>query len=177
MIDVDSIYTTMMEIGQWVSSDNYSGRIVKISNAFVFKGPVYNYSRDFPFVWDEFNLPVRYGSDMDLAKEIVVRIASEELSDYVARSISEWKGVVAKYYIEDAEVEPTLAITLTDNWAQFNLRYIVDYKKRRYTKNLLHERIGKEIEATNGKVQLASATFEIVRIPTVDVTTTGNTNA
>ena len=110
MIDVDSIYTTMMEIGQWVSSDNYSGRIVKISNAFVFKGPVYNYSRDFPFVWDEFNLPVRYGSDMDLAKEIVVRIASEELSDYVARSISEWKGVVAKYYIEDAEVEPTLAM-------------------------------------------------------------------
>ncbi|MCB0448192.1 MAG: mechanosensitive ion channel, partial [Gelidibacter sp.] len=63
VIDVDSIYTTMMEIGQWVSSDNYSGRIVKLSNAFVFKGPVYNYSRDFPFIWDEFNLPIRYGSD------------------------------------------------------------------------------------------------------------------
>jgi len=28
VIDVDSIYTTMMEIGQWVESDNYSGRIV-----------------------------------------------------------------------------------------------------------------------------------------------------
>ncbi|WP_339895479.1 mechanosensitive ion channel domain-containing protein [uncultured Algibacter sp.] len=40
VIDVDSIYTTMMEIGQWVSSDNYSGRIVKLSNAFVFKGPI-----------------------------------------------------------------------------------------------------------------------------------------
>jgi small-conductance mechanosensitive channel len=169
VIDVDSIYTTMMEIGQWVSSDNYTGRIVKISNAFVFKGPVYNYSRDFPFVWDEFNLPIRYGSDMDLAKEIVVRVATEELSEYVARSVSEWKRVVAKYYIEDAVVEPTLAITLTDNWAQFNLRYIVDYKKRRYTKNLLHERIGKEIAASNGKVELASATFEIVRIPTLDL--------
>jgi len=56
VIDIDSIYTTMMEIGEWVSSDNYSGRIVKLSNAFVFKGPVYNYSKDFPFVWDEFNL-------------------------------------------------------------------------------------------------------------------------
>lgn len=29
VIDVDSIYTTMMEIGQWVESDNYTGRIVK----------------------------------------------------------------------------------------------------------------------------------------------------
>jgi len=44
VIDVDSIYTTMMEIGEWVSGDNYSGRIVKLSNAFVFKGPIYNYS-------------------------------------------------------------------------------------------------------------------------------------
>jgi small-conductance mechanosensitive channel len=37
VIDIDSIYTTMMEIGEWVSSDNYSGRIVKLSNAFVLK--------------------------------------------------------------------------------------------------------------------------------------------
>jgi len=36
VIDIDSIYTTLMEIGEWVSTDNYSGRIVKISNAFVF---------------------------------------------------------------------------------------------------------------------------------------------
>lgn len=169
VIDIDSVYTTMMEIGEWVSSDNYSGRIVKLSNAFVFKGPVYNYSKDFPFVWDEFNLPIRYGSDIELAKTIVVKIASETLSEYVSKSISEWNKVVKKYYIENAEVEPTLAITMTDNWIQFNLRYIVDYKKRRYTKHILNELIGKEIQKTDGKVQLASATFEIVSVPIIHV--------
>ncbi|MDX1409500.1 MAG: mechanosensitive ion channel family protein, partial [Saprospiraceae bacterium] len=141
VIDIDSVYTTMMEIGQWVSSDNYSGRIVKLSNAFVFKGPVYNYSRDFPFIWDEFNIPVRYGSDIELAKKIVMDIAKEELSDYVSASISKWKDVVDKYYIEDAIVDPTFAISMTDNWIQFNLRYIVDYKRRRVTKHKLQERI------------------------------------
>jgi len=40
VIDIDSIYTTMMEIGEWVSNDNYSGRIGKLSKDFVFKGPV-----------------------------------------------------------------------------------------------------------------------------------------
>ncbi|AWV97452.1 mechanosensitive ion channel family protein [Arcticibacterium luteifluviistationis] len=169
VIDIDSIYTTMMEIGEWVSSDNYTGRIVKLSNAFVFKGPVYNYSKDFPFVWDEFNLPIRYNSDIELAKTIVVQIASETLSEYVSQSISEWSQVVNKYYIENAEVDPTLAITMTDNWIQFNLRYIVDYKKRRYTKHLLNELIGKAIQKTEGKVQLASATFEIVRVPNINV--------
>ncbi|MFT5886926.1 MAG: small-conductance mechanosensitive channel [Arcticibacterium sp.] len=131
VIDIDSIYTTMMEIGEWISSDNYSGRIVKLSNAFVFKGPVYNYSKDFPFVWDEFNLPIKYDSDIELAKIVAIRIASETLSEYVSQSISEWNQVVNKYYIENAQVESTLAITMTDNWVQFNLRYIVDYKKRR----------------------------------------------
>lgn len=169
VIDIDSIYTTMMEIGEWISSDNYSGRIVKLSNSFVFKGAIYNYSQDFPFVWDEFNLPIRYGSDLELAKKIVIGIASETLSEYVTQSLSNWKEVVNKYYIEDAEVEPTLAITLTDNWVQFNLRYIVNYKKRRHTKHLLSEKIGKAILDTNGKVIIASSTFEIVKIPHIDV--------
>lgn len=169
VINIDSIYTTMMEIGEWVSSDNYSGRIVKLSNAFVFKGPVYNYSQDFPFVWDEFNLPIRYGSDIELAKKIVISVAQEHLSEYVAESIADWKKVVEKHYIENAQVEPTLAITMTDNWIQFNLRYIVDYKKRRYIKNILNEEIGKRILNSDNQVQLASATYEIVSIPTLKV--------
>jgi len=169
VIDIDSIYTTMMEIGEWVSSDNYSGRIVKLSNAFVFRGPVYNYSRDFPFIWDEFDLPIRYGSDVELAKKIVMDIASSQLSGYVEQSLKKWQTVVDRYYIENAMVEPTLAITLTDNWLRFNLRYIVDYKKRRYTRHLLNELIRKEIEKTDGKVQLASTTLEVVRIPTIDI--------
>ncbi len=173
VIDIDSIYTTMMEIGEWVSSDNYSGRIVKLSNAFVFKGPIYNYSQDFPFVWDEINLPIRYGSDLDLAKSIVVTKTAEILSEYVASSLENWKKVVTKFYIEDAEVSPTLAITMTDNWVQFNVRYIVHYRKRRSTKNILHETLGKAIQATDGKVTLASATVEIIKIPDLNITQEG----
>ncbi len=168
VIDIDSIYTTMMEIGEWVSSDNYTGRIVKLSNAFVFKGPVYNYSQDFPFVWDEFTIPIRYGSDIDLAKSIIIGLSSEVLSEYVTESLEQWGQVVNKYYIEDAQVEPTLAITMTDNWMAFNLRYIVDYKKRRLTKHRLNELVGQRVLASGGKVQLASATFEIVKIPTIE---------
>ena len=171
VIDVDSIYTTMMEIGQWVESDNYTGRIVKLSNAFVFKGPVYNYSKDFPFIWDEFNLPIRYGSDIELAKAIIIKAATTTLAEYTKASKDQWKDVVTKYYIEDAMVEPTLATTLTDNWVKFNLRYIVDYKKRRVTKHVLNDLIRKEIEATNGKVVLASQTIELIKIPDLKIET------
>ncbi|RYM35992.1 mechanosensitive ion channel [Brumimicrobium glaciale] len=171
VIDVDSIYTTMMEIGEWVNSDNYSGRIVKISNAFVFKGPVYNYSQNFPFVWDEVRIPIRYSSDVELAKSIIIEIATKHLSEYARQAQEEWKSVVHKYYIEDAQINPTLAVTLTDNWIELDLRYIVDYKKRRATKSILNEEIKHRFHNLEGKVEFASATFEIVNIPVVNVKT------
>ncbi|WP_242158908.1 mechanosensitive ion channel family protein [Aestuariivivens sediminis] len=171
VIDVDSIYTTMMEIGQWVSSDNYSGRLVKLSNAFVFKGPIYNYSQDFPFIWDELNLPITYDSNVELAKSIVIKIASNILSEFTASSKSQWNEVVNKYYIEAAMLDPTLAISLTDNWIQFNLRYIVNYKRRRSTKHLLFDAIHKKIKTTNGEVTLASTTLELIKIPEVKINT------
>ena len=79
------------------------------------------------------------------------------------------KNVVGKYYIEDALVNPTLAIPMTDNWILFNLRYIVDYKKRRMTQHLLNDGIHKKIKATNGAVQLASTTVEVIRIPEIKI--------
>ena len=99
----------------------------------------------------------------------MIGVANEVLFDYVRSSVDEWKEVVNRYYIEDAQVEPTLAITMTDNWINFNLRYIVDYKKRRSTKHMLNELIGKRVMETGGKVVLASATIEVVRIPEIQV--------
>ena len=40
-----------------MNADQYNGRIVKIANSFVFKEPVFNYSGDFPFLWDEIMVP------------------------------------------------------------------------------------------------------------------------
>ncbi|WP_158976625.1 mechanosensitive ion channel family protein [Cellulophaga sp. L1A9] len=169
VIDIDSIYTTLMEIGEWVSSDNYSGRIVKISNAFVFKGPIKNYSMDFPFVWDELNILITYESDLDIAKSIIQKQATIFLSEYTQNSITKWKQMVKHYYIEDSKLEPSIAINLTDNWIAINLRYITDYKRRRATKNELFEAIQKEIKATNGTVTFASTTLQLLKIPEVDV--------
>ena len=169
VIDIGITKTTLMEIGEWVNSDNYSGRIVQLSNAFVFKGPVQNYSTDFPFVWDEINLPIRYGSDIQLANQLILDTAQATLIEYANFSKIHWKKMVKKYLIENAHVEPTLTMKLTDNWAEFNLRYVVDYKKRRITKDKLYKDIINAIDNTGGKVALASETFEIVGAPDIIV--------
>ena len=69
VIDIGILRTTLMEVGQWVDGDLYNGRIVRVANSFAFKEPVFNYSGDFPFLWDEIKLPVRYGSDWEYARK------------------------------------------------------------------------------------------------------------
>ena len=59
VMDIGVLRTTVMEIGQWVDGDLYNGRIVLVANSFVFKEPVFNYSGDFPFLWDGIKIPIQ----------------------------------------------------------------------------------------------------------------------
>ncbi len=71
VIDIGILRTTIMQIGEWVNSDQYNGRIVRVANSFVFKEPVFNYSGEFPFLWDEIMVPIKYGSDYKQARRIL----------------------------------------------------------------------------------------------------------
>jgi small-conductance mechanosensitive channel len=169
VIDIGVLRTTLMECGQWVNADLYNGRIVRIANSFVFKEPVFNYSADFPFLWDEIIMPVKYGSDHRLAREILQRVADEVVGDYATHARAAWKGVVESYMIEDEKVEPTVTVIANDNWMEFTVRYVVDYKRRRITKDEMFTRILEELDKTDGRVAIASTTIQIVETPAFDV--------
>ncbi len=158
-----------MECGEWVKADQYTGRIVRIANSFVFKEPVFNYSTDFPFLWDEITVPVKHGSDHRLAREIFYRVLNEITLDYANHAKNAWETVITKYLIEAESVEPIVTNIITDNWIEFTLRYIVDYKKRRAIKDKIFTRILEEIEKTQGRVAIASTTFQLVEAPPIDV--------
>ncbi|OGI19400.1 MAG: transporter [Candidatus Melainabacteria bacterium RIFOXYA12_FULL_32_12] len=169
VIDISILRTTIMELGEWVDADLYTGRIVRIANSFVFKEPVYNYSGDFPFLWDQIAIPVKYGSDYRLARQILQNIVNDIVKDYIEEAEAAWKVVRRKYLVEPARVEPMISMTANDNWAEFSIRYIVDYKRRVTTKDQLFTRILDEFNMTEGKVSVASATFQLVQAPPLDI--------
>lgn len=171
VIDISILRTTLMECGQWVKGDLYNGRIVRIANSYVFKEPVFNYSGDFHFLWDEIVMPVKFGCDYRLAKDIFYKVADEVAGEYAQLAKIAWKEMVNKYMIEDARVEPMITLVVTDNWMEFTIRYVVDYKKRRITKDILFTRIIEEIDKTDGRVGIASTTLQLVDLPEIKVRT------
>jgi small-conductance mechanosensitive channel len=165
VIDIGMLRTTLMECGQWVNSDLYNGRIVRIANSFVFKAPVFNYSADFPFLWDEITLPVRYGSDWEFGRQVFARVVNEICADYAIQSRKAWNEAVKKYQLEDAAIEPMITLAANDNWIEFTARYVVDYRKRRFVKDRLFTRMLEEIDRSENRIRLASATFEVTNVP------------
>lgn len=169
VMDIGILRTSLMESGQWVNGDLYNGRIVMIANSFVFKEPVFNYSGDFPFLWDEIKIPIQFGSNYDKASEIILNTAKEIAGDLSELSRQQWTTLQNKYRLEDAQTEPMISLVVNDNWVEYTLRYVVDYKKRRSTKTAIFSKLLKDIEATNGEIKFASATFHLVEAPTFNV--------
>lgn len=165
VMDIGVLRTTIMETGQWVDGDLYNGRIVLIANSFVFKEPVFNYSGDFPFLWDEIKIPIQYGSNYEEATELFRGIGKEVAGDLTQKSRERWIELQKKYRLEDAQTEPLVSLIANDNWVEYTLRYVVSYKKRRVTKTELFTRILKAVESTDGKIKFASATFHLVEAP------------
>lgn len=169
VMDIGILRTSLMESGQWVNGDLYNGRIVMIANSFVFKEPVFNYSGDFPFLWDEIKIPIQFGSNYDKASEIILSTAKEIAGDLSELSRQQWTTLQNKYRLEEAQTEPMISLVVNDNWVEYILRYVVDYKKRRSTKTAIFTKLLKDIEATNGEIKFASATFHLVEAPTFNV--------
>jgi Mechanosensitive ion channel len=169
VIDIGVLRTTLMECGQWIKGDNYTGRVVRVSNSFIFKEPVYNYSGDFRFLWDEITVPVKFGSDVARARALLERAVGDICGGNADAARADWARMVDRFRLEDARVDPMVTLIFNDNWIEFTLRYVVHYQRRRLTKDELFTRILADVDATQGAVGLASATFHLVETPVFDV--------
>jgi small-conductance mechanosensitive channel len=169
VMDIGVLRTTIMETGQWVDGDLYNGRIVLIANSYIFKEPVFNYSGDFPFLWDEIKVPIQYGSNYEKATQILNNVGREVAGDLTDESRKKWHALQKKYLLEESQTEPMVSLIANDNWVEFTLRYVVRYNKRRVTKTELFTKLLQQIEATNGEIKFASATFQIVETPDFNV--------
>jgi len=169
VIDIGLLRTTMMEIGDWVDGDLYNGRTVRVLNSFIFKEPVFNYSGEYPFLWDEISIVVRSESDIAMTDKILNDSAAEVVEQYEIDSKEEWEKLVRKFMIEDARIDHMVTCLIDPSGIKFTLRYITNFKLRRITKDLLSRGILNKINDSNGAVELAVSTIELSTRPALEL--------
>ena len=163
VVDIGFLRTTLMELGEWVDGDQYTGRIVRISNSYVFTSPVYNYQAHFEFLWDEIQIPIRFGSDVKEMREILMEIAQTYTSSPDERAKQQWISMQRKYKLEVTSLKPQVYVAFNDNWIEVTLRYIVYFNKRREVKDHLFTEILNEIEKRGSSIEIASETIEVTQ--------------
>ena len=97
-------------------------------------------------------VPIRTDSDYRLVRSIIDSAAQTELANISGESKAVWRNFVRSYRIEDASLDPMITMSFDFNWIEFTLRYVVDYRIRRSTKDRLFSSILAGLEETQGKV-------------------------
>jgi small-conductance mechanosensitive channel len=178
VIALNFIQTVIMEMGQppavqqddpgmWVHSRQYSGRIVTISNAEIFEQPVYNYTRDFPFIWEEMHLPISYQDDRHKAEEIMLAAVRKHTEDISRLAEPELALLKSRYFIEPDQTQPRAFLRITDNWVELSVRFLCRTHDIRGLKDRISREILSNLEAA--KIGIASSTYDIVGLPPVRV--------
>ena len=155
VIDVGLVRTTLMELGEWVQGDLYTGRIVRVANASVFAGATYNYSRDLSFLWDEIVVKLSIDSDAARAKETMQRIVEDIVGDYSNEAKLGWERLKEKYLVEDERIDPLVTMIISENKYELTARYPVDFRQRRSVKDAMFTRLNAEFRASEGAMKLA----------------------
>ncbi len=174
VIGLGFIQTTIMEMGQppavqesdpavWVRSRQFTGRIVTVANNKIFDEPVFNYTRDFPFIWEEITIPITYESDRRKAEEIMTAATNKFVLKISELSVEAVKKLEKEYFVNVEDFKPRVFYRITDNWLELTIRFIVGEHHVREVKDSISREILDGLDKAG--IGIASATYDIVGFP------------
>ncbi|MCM2348644.1 MAG: mechanosensitive ion channel family protein [Bacteriovoracaceae bacterium] len=182
VIELNFLQTTIMEMGQppavqgadpamWIKGRQFTGRIVTVTNDKIFENPVFNYTRGFPFIWEEINLPIKYNADRRIAETILLESVNKHVKVVHQKSKPLREDLDRKYGVKTSDMIPKVFYRLTDNWLELSVRFIVSEHGIRDIKDKILRDLLEKLESNN--IEIASTTIEVVGIPKVEFASFG----
>lgn len=141
---IDFFTTTVWEIGGpgrqgvFVNAEQPTGRMITFPNNEVLTGSIVNFTRDFPFVWDEISIAVANESDLGYAMEVLRSVAQEIVGEGMAEPAEAYENILRQRRLESSIPRgPQVFVSLADSWTDLSVRYLVNARERRVWKSRL----------------------------------------
>jgi len=162
VIDQRVFQFTVMEIGNWVNSDQSTGRMIHIPNQMVFSYPLFNYSSGFKYIWNEVHVTLTFESDYKKAKALFLVIA-EKYALHLTDSIEkELKEASKRYMVFYKNLTPIVYTEVKDSGVVLSIRYLCEPHGRRTTNEQIWEDVLTCVQE-NEDIELAYNTFRMVQ--------------
>ncbi|HET6818099.1 MAG TPA: mechanosensitive ion channel family protein [Mycobacteriales bacterium] len=182
VIGLGFLRTTILEMGQptgdedqevpvWVDARQYTGRVVTVTNSAVFDEPVFNYSREFSFLWEELAVQITHDSDHRKAEQILMDAALEHSKDRAALGTEALQRMRRRFYVPNADLEPAVFYKLNSSWTELAVRFIVPTHGIRQIKSAISRQVLERFQQEG--IEFASTTIAITDFPPVQLAPSG----
>ena len=164
VIDIGVFHTIMIEVGNWIDADQSTGRIVSIPNSTIFRQPLFNYTKEFEYIWNEIPILITFESDWRKAKEIILATAQENAEEVQEAMNKLIEKMSDRYMVHYSKLTPVVYTKIADCGVMLTLRYLTDAKRRRTSMDKISQKILEAFSQTPD-IDFAYPTTRFFRMP------------
>lgn len=164
---IDFLNTTVWEAGgpdKPVQGAQPTGAMITFPNSDVLRANVVNYTRGFPYVWDEVAIGITNESDIGYAMRLVADVARRVVGPHMAGPVATYRALLeAEGLGFDIGDEPQVYVSQTDSWTDITVRYLVGARERRTWSSTLLVEINAELAKPEHRERVVGA-YPVTRV-------------
>jgi len=141
VVDQRIFQFSMMEIGNWVASDQSTGRILHIPNGMIFTSGVANYTHGPDYIWNEIPVLITFESDWEKAKGLLQDIADSHDVSLNENVRKEFEAATRKFLLKYNKLTPIVYTNVLDSGVLLTIRHLCKPRQRRGTSESIWEAI------------------------------------
>ncbi len=170
VVDITFTHTTLLQCTPLADtatiSGNLTGGLVVLMNNQVFKQPLVNYSRGFPYVWCSMVYTVTYESDWEKARDLLHNIALDEpeIKQTAALAFAQIQKMSSELSIQADSTDPEVRTWSAASGIDLTLRFLVHPRRRPTIQDRINTQILRAIQKS-GNIDFAYNTIRAIPTP------------
>ena len=134
VLSINTLDFEILEIGDYINSEQSTGKIINVPNSTAINHPIKNYGKDFKYIWNEIVVKTELKVDYEEVKKLLFEIVNS--NEVVKRIPDKMKKVMDDVDLENRvyfnKLDPIIYLKVVDSHVEFSIRYLVHPKKIRY---------------------------------------------
>lgn len=165
---IDILTTTLWEAGgpdKPVQGAQPTGALVTFPNSEILRASIVNYTRAFPYVWDEIKVGVANESELEHAMRTVADAARAVIGVAMKGPAERYCELIEQEGLGlEVATEPQVYLEPTDAYTNIIVRYLVPARERRAWASRLHLHIAQQLQRPehDGRISATHPTARVI---------------
>jgi small-conductance mechanosensitive channel len=168
VLDIGLMVTTLGQVSaidpRGETGGSWTGGLTVIANSAIFKQPIVNFTRGYPFVWCSLTYTVTYESDWQQAEALMLETARDkEIAATAQQARKKIESMTSDFAIRVRSTEPVVRIRAGASGIELTLRFLAHPRRRR----LLMDKVNRQILDAVNRADTVDFAYRTMRtIPT-----------